>query len=336
MYRTALHNRFLVSTFIIFFVFLIATFFAWKITSGVVEQESKNRFSQNSLNIQALIQVKLNLYILGAEGLSGLIEGSDDVRRDEWSTYIKKVKLIENYPGISSLNYVEKVIDKGKLAFVESVRKDYPNFNIYPDGEREEYFIIKYVEPFEGREKALGFDLGSESKRLQSLEKARDSGKTSSTGKIILATTNAPGFGLLTPVYNSKINADSTPEERKVNIKGFIYSIFRGNEMFKILYGKTDPFPDLDFEIYDSENTSKDNLLYDHDPNHVISESHIMTRETITVGGQLWTILICSKNQPMLTKSQEALPMVVLVSGLTFSFIFLGLFLRRFKQHLRG
>lgn len=83
MYRSALHNRFLVTTFVIFFVFLIATFFAWKVTSDIVQQESKNKFYQDSLNIQSLIQVKLKLYILGAEGLAGFVEESDNVRRDE-------------------------------------------------------------------------------------------------------------------------------------------------------------------------------------------------------------------------------------------------------------
>ncbi|OGG26104.1 hypothetical protein A2960_03865 [Candidatus Gottesmanbacteria bacterium RIFCSPLOWO2_01_FULL_39_12b] len=345
MNKSVLHNRFLYTASIIFLVFLAATLFAYKITSDVAQQESRNRFYQDSLKIQNWVQVKLNLYILGAEGLSGLMEGSDDVRRDEWSTYIKKVKLIKDYPGISSINYVEKVENNNKKAFVESVRKDtslnpkgYPDFNIYPETDKAEYFVVKYIEPFEDREKALGFDLGSEDKRLQALERARNSGKASSTGKIILATTNAPGFGLLIPVYNSKINANSTTEERMVNIKGFVYAIFRGDEVFKAVYGKTDFFPNVDFEIYDSENLSEDNLLYDRNPIHKILESMgkpgLHTKETLVIDSQNWIILISATKGFSLTKSQEFLPITVLVSGLIFSFLFLGLFLRSFKQHL--
>lgn len=326
------------SPFLLFIIFLVSTFIAWRVTSDVVEQESKNIFYQNSLNIQNWVQAKLNLYTLGAEGLSGFIEGNDNVRRDEWLTYIKRVNLIEDYPGISSVNYVEKVESKNKKAFIESVRKDtslnskgYPDFNIYPDGERDEYFVIKYVEPFEGKEKALGFDLGSESKRLQALEKARDSGKTSSTGKITLVTTNAPGFGLLIPVYNTKINASSTPEERRINIKGFVYSVFRGDEMFKAAYRKVDLFPGVDFEIYDSENLSEENLLYDRNPSRKISESMtkpgLNAKETIIIDSQKWIILISATEGFSLTKSQEVLPTVVLISGLVFSFIFLGTYL---------
>ena len=94
-----------VSVFV-FVVLLVSTVIAWRITSNVAEQESKNIFYQDSLKIQNWAQVKLNLYILGAEALSGIFEERDDIRRDEWSTYIKKVRLIEDYPGISSINYV--------------------------------------------------------------------------------------------------------------------------------------------------------------------------------------------------------------------------------------
>lgn len=342
MIKSALKKRYLSLTFAIFFVFLISTIVAWKITQSVAEQESKNRFYQSSLNIQSWVQIKLNLYILGAEGLSGLIEGSDNVRRDEWSTYIKKVNLIKDYPGISSINYVEKVENKDKLAFEESVRKDtslnpkgYPDFNIYPDGERNEYFIVKYIEPLEGREKALGFDLGSESKRLKALERARDSGKASSTGKIILATTNSPGFGLLIPIYKTGTNLNNL-EEKRTNIKGFVYPIFRGSEMFQAVYGKTDLFPNLDFEIYQNDNLTEKNLLYDHDSDLKISQinnqSRLITKETIKIDSQKWVILIATKDGLGLTKSQQLLPTVVLISGLSFSFVFLFLFIHRIKQ----
>lgn len=252
--------------------------------------------------------------------------------------------MIKDYPGIASISYIEKVANKDKLAFVESVRKDtslnpkgYPDFNIYPEGDKKEYFVVKYIEPLAGREEGLGFDVSSETKRLLALEIARDSGKASSTGKITLATTNAPGFSFLIPVYNNAKDLNS-PNERKANIKGFIYPVFRGDAIFKAAYGETDLFPGVDFEIYESENLSGDSLLYDHDPSYKISQTQtkpgLYTKEALSVDSQSWVILIAAKEGFGLTKSQQFLPIIVLVSGLTFSFIFLGLFLRRFKQHL--
>lgn len=342
MNKSALNNRSLMVASVIFIVFLVATLFAYKITSDVAQQESRNRFYQDSLNIQSLIQIKLNLYILGAEGLAGFVEGTDNVKRDEWSNYIKKIKLIKDYPGISSVTYIEKVENKDKLAFIESVRKDnslnpkgYPDFNIYPEEARDEYFVVKYIEPLAGNEKALGFDISSEPKRLLALKMARDSGKASSTGKIILATTKSPGFSFLIPIYKNGTNLNN-PNERKINIKGFVYPVFRGDEIFKAAYGETDLFPGIDFEIYESENLSGDSLLYDHDPSYKISQAQIKpglyAKQSMAIDNQSWVILMAAKEGFGLTKSQETLPMVVLISGLTFSCIFLGLFLRKFKQ----
>lgn len=328
---------------LIFIVLLAGTFFAWKVTSDVVLQESKNIFYQDSLKIKNLFQIKLNLYILVSEGLSGLVEVNSNINRDEWLTYIKKAKLLENNPGISSLNYVERVTNKNKKAFVENIRKDtsinptdYPNFNIFPDGERDEYYVIKYIAPFKGRESALGFDLGSENKRLQIIKKMLNSGETLSTGKIILVTTQKPGFGFLVPINEKGTDLDNF-EERKTNVKGFIYMVFRSEDLFKLIYGTTNPFPDIDFEIYESENLSVENLLHDQYPNYIISESTarpgLFVKDTLTVDKHNWVILISATDKFGLTASQKALPIIALGSGLIASFTFLGVYLYMKKQN---
>lgn len=336
MIRSAFTNRFLATTFLIFFLFLIATVIAWKITSDVLAQEGKSRFYQNASDIKSRVQERVDLYILAIDGLHGFLEASDEVTRDEWSTYIQRVRLLEKYPGVSSISYIKKLDNKDKNAFIESVRKDTltPTFTIYPKAEKDTYYVVKYIEPIKGREKVLGFDMGSEEKRLQAIERARDSGEAASTRKITLATTNAPGFGILVPVYKNNVDITSHAA-RKAGIRGFVYAIFRGDDMFRAVYGKEDPFPNEDFEIYDGETISKENLLYDHDPAHIISKSHFMTTESVAIDGQKWVILICNKNRPALTKSQQLLPTAVLLSGLGFSFIFLSIFLYKFRQHIK-
>ena len=122
--------------------------------------------------------------------------------------------------------------------------------------------------------------------------------------------------------------------ERMNNLRGFVYAAFRADEMFKTIIGQNDPFPNLDFEIYENDQLTAETLLYDHDLNHTISDSHLQTTETLDIDSHTWVILICNKGSVSLTQSQHALPWIVLASGLTFSFIFLWLFLYRFKQHL--
>lgn len=135
------------------------------------------------------------------------------------------------------------------------------------------------------------------------------------------------------PVYQNNSTVASQAA-KKANIRGFVYAAFRGDDMFKAVYGEADAFPNEDFEIYDSETISKDTLLYDHDPYHKALSSDLTTKEIISIDGQKWVILICNKSNPTVTNSQQFLPTVVLVSGLGFSFIFLSIFLYKFRQHI--
>lgn len=152
--RKPLYNKRLIVLSLVFVFFLVSTFFAWKITSDVASQEAKNRFYEDSLKIQSWTQQRLDLYLLAAEGLKNTVEISGDISSDQWSNYIKKLGLIEKYPGISSLSYSPRVENQGKISY-----------------------IGKYIEPLAGREKAIGFDITSEENRRRSLEKAGTQGR---------------------------------------------------------------------------------------------------------------------------------------------------------------
>lgn len=69
--------------------------------------------------------------------------------------------------------------------------------------ERQEYFPVYYVEPLIGNEAAFGFDLGSNSTRLEALEKSRDTAAPQVTASITLVQENAKqkGFLAFLPIY---------------------------------------------------------------------------------------------------------------------------------------
>lgn len=307
MIYTALHNRLLAATLAVFCFFLVATVAAWKTTNDVVIQESHHLFFQNSVQIRDWVQNRLNIYILAIEGLPKFVElQSSQLQQDEWSTYLTSIRLFEKYPGISSVGYAQKEVSGDNTVF-----------------------IVRYLDPTAGQEKVLGFDLTSEENWRRSLERARDTGRVSSTGKVWLTVPNTPGFALVAPVYK---------EREGTNIKGFVFAAFRGQELFRAIYGQTDPFPNLDFEIYDGDNLVSENLLYDHDPGFKISQSsddsRLVTLETVNIDGQKWTILIATKEGLGLAKSQEILPKIVLASGFLISSLFLAFFLYQYRLHL--
>lgn len=304
MYRSALHSRFLVTTFIIFFVFLIATFIAFGITSDAVKSETGSIFSQQANLIEKSIENKLNHYATILYGIAGFFEGSEGIAADEWSSYVQRLDLKDRYPGINSVAFANRIEEEGR-----------------------DKYVVTYVEPAE-RTAALGFDIASEETRLKALERSLQTGHIAVTDKILLAADQKLGFLMFLPVFKNG---------ERLQVEGIGILTFNSDLVFKNVYGKGDPFPNLSFKLYNGREVSEEALLYDHEPGNSISEDgyspKFKTSATFTINGETLTLTIASKQGFELTPAQERLPQIVLISGLAFSFLFLGIFIYKLKQH---
>ena len=88
------------------------------------------------------------------------------------------------------------------------------------------------MQPYEGNEAALGYDLNSDSIRREALELARDTGEIAVTARITLVQDNGNQFGVLAfmPIYKNDF-PHSNPTERRLNITGYVLLVFRGGDI---------------------------------------------------------------------------------------------------------
>lgn len=291
---------------LVVFIFLaICTFFAWKVSKSIVRAEIEQRFNQEVLVSRYWIQDRLNLYLPIVLGIRIFSESSDKITAIEWSNYIRELKLLDNYPAISSLTYIER-----------------------GSGNAKDTYLIKFVEPMNDvNKKSIGFNLSGDQKRLDLLNSVRDENPTSK-GRITLIATPQKGFDIILPVYR-KGSPPITIQERRNTLKGFVQVRFEGSRLFQDIFDVIDSI-NLSFEVYSSA-PSKENLLYDRglDYSAVLPNFHpeISTNKSFEFNGQDWHLIASTKPNYKLTPSQEALPIVVLGGGITFSLIFLGVFL---------
>lgn len=347
MIHTALHFRYLITTFIVFLLLILSTIIAWKITADVTNQEIKHRLDLDTQNIKNMVDERFSSYAGFLYGSQGFFESSEDISKKDWSAYISRTKIIDRYPGLSSVGYVQRVKYADKQKFIDSVRRDksatsssYTNFTIHPDTKKEEYYVIKYLEPDTGRANALGFDTSSEEKRFAALIRSRDTGDIASSGRVTTASTGKPGFALTAPIYKKGVDLQSM-RARHEGLIGFVILNFRlydsdSKSVFQSIFHNKKQFENIDFEIYDSNIESEDHLLYDYDPETLTSiiKTDLKINDHIKIDGQEWTLSVAPKKDS-LTDSQKLLPIIVLISGLAFSFIFLVLFFYRLSQHLK-
>jgi CHASE1-domain containing sensor protein len=288
----------------LFFVFLISTFIAWNVTQRVIEEEVGKNFNYEVQVAKHWMQDRLNLYLPIALGIRIFFESGDGFTANEWSTYIQRLELIDKYPAISSISYIERV-----------------------GGQNEDSYVVKYVEPLNGHKDTIGLILSADPKQLELLNRVRDEDPTS-TGRVTLITTPEKGFEIILPVYE-KGTAPIIVTERRQALKGFVRVEFAGDKLFQDIFDLVDII-DLNFEVY-SGLPNRENLLYNQAQTLSISnpdyKPKFMTRETFGLYGQTWYLVATNKPGLKLTPSQERLPFIVLGSGLVFSFIYLGIYL---------
>ena len=101
--------------------------------------------------------------------------------------------ILMRHPNIQALEWIPRVPHEERTAFETSRRADYPDFEIreqdateamVPATVRPEYYPVSYVEPHEGNERAVGFDLASISIRRASLVAAAETGDLRISGVV--------------------------------------------------------------------------------------------------------------------------------------------------------
>lgn len=308
------------------------------VTKRLIAKKINIEFSQDVERVKSLLQARMGIYLNVLTGGKALFDSSNEVTRSEWHTYISSLNLQKNYPGIQGVGYASLVKAKEKENFVSSVQAEsYPEFTIKPDGERDVYVPVTYLEPFDQRnQRAFGYDMFSEPLRRKAMTKARDTGRVSVTGKIILVQEEEKdtqaGFIAYEPVYEKDKMLD-TESQRRLALQGYVYSPFRMNDFMKGVFGSSTSTSNLDIHIYDGLTTAPESFMFDLDSD--ISKIHedihdnqiFKTTQIIYIGDHPWTVEFVNKNSFQPNKLDKILPNLVLGLSLIFSALIVGLIL---------
>lgn len=244
------------SAWAVLLVCLALTISAWY---GLHSQSARNAEQQFNLHVQDVIDSiggRLRQHEQILLGGAGLFDASESVGRFQWRSYVERLNLKENYPGILGVGFSRTIQPAELQAHIRAIRAEgFPGYTVRPPGERSLYTSIIYLEPFAGRNlAAFGYDMLSETTRAKAMRMAAESGKTAITGKVKLVQEThgkeQAGFLMYVPVYR-KHQSLATPEDRWKALLGFVYSPYRVDDLMAGIMGKQRPM--LDFTIFDGE-----------------------------------------------------------------------------------
>lgn len=229
-------------------------------------------------------------------GMRGLFSASASVERYTFRKYVASLNLEKDFPGAQGICFSMIIPPAQKDQHIASVRMEgFLNYTIKPDAPRDFYTSAIYLEPFVGSNlRALGYDNFTDAIPRAAMEEARDSGKTSISGKVAIShasNKNQSGFRMNLPVFKNGTSTH-TVEERRKNILGWLYVPIRMDDFMKdALSDRSDR---LDIEIFDGDKMTTDTLMYDSDPSrsYLFNETNALfkTVKHLNILGHTWTL----------------------------------------------
>jgi CHASE1-domain containing sensor protein len=191
--------------------------------------------------------VAIGVVLVGAAGSALLARGwqstvdrerDERLDRSEFSTFARSLDLGERYRGLQSIRWRTVVTDDQAAAFVARNRADgEPGFTIRPPGRRPVYDVTQFSYPRIPSSSSIGADARSDPGLLATLERARDTGRTTVSnqttlpGDLDLPPSSRPvAFELFVPVYRAELASDASVATRRRQFLGWAAGRFRAGD----------------------------------------------------------------------------------------------------------
>ncbi|HEY6095709.1 MAG TPA: CHASE domain-containing protein [Gallionellaceae bacterium] len=303
---------------------LVTIYFLQHAAINTARQIQLDNFEYQGREISLRIEQRLAAYEQVLRGVRGLYVASEHVERNEFRDYVATLNLAQHYPGIQGVGFSLIVPQQKKARHIEAVRKEgFPHYAMRPEGNRDLYTTIIYLEPFAGRNlNVLGYDMYSEAVRRVAMEQARDQDRSVMSGKVRLVQETEQeaqaGFLMYLPVYRNG-SPHETLADRRANIVGWVYAAFRMSDLMQGILGEQ--IHNFHLEVFDDGNVSPEALMYDSgsDARHGGAAMFGFSRLIETVG-HAWTIRLHSL--PLFeTQIDSGRVTVIRISGLLTSLL---------------
>lgn len=337
---------------------LAITIYLFMFTKELEREIVLENFDHEAVSRIATLREVIGDHILALEALESFYLSSYSVERSEFRTFTQH--MLTHFHSLGVLEWIPRVPGSERAAYEAAARGDGltgfritelgPDGNLVTAAQRDEYFPVYYMEPYEGNESALGFDLASNSIRREALNAARDTGRVTATSKIKLVQGGGERHGILIilPIYSKDFPLDDIIQRRE-GLEGFVLGVIWAQELLTESLSLA-PQTILDIYLYDDSAPAGERFLGAHLapmapgatdpplPGEAAIKAGLHSADTIEIGGRNW-IVYCVPTKGFLAAGSTWHVWGILVGGLLFAFLFAGFslliigFLTESRQH---
>jgi PAS domain S-box-containing protein len=323
--------------FLVLALSLLFTCGATYYLASINRKKNLARFTNVTLQTEARIRDALNTYTALLRGGAGLFSANNFVGRKNFDIYYERLRIPEFYSGVFGFGFAPRIDSRQRPALIAEMRAEgLTNFTIWPDQHQTDCFPIIYLEPMNWRnQRAIGYDMFTEPIRHAAMEQAIQSGFAIS-GKVTLVQENGEdpqaGFLMYATVYRNGELA-KTAGGRIEDVKGFVYSPFRADDLFEHIFRGTQRLQ-TSLEVYDGDEILEKNLL--HRSGHLRPKKpHFTLIDKFEIEGHTWTLV--HRTTPEFEATLDRANVFwVFIAGVIISFILLGVTLVLSKAQRRA
>ncbi len=298
---------------------LSLTFVVWNDALQSSERQTRLEFEAEVKQVRVDLAERVAGYAQTLRAAAALFSTADMVTREDWHAYVAGLKLDRGYPAIQAVAFARRVANDKLPALVSEVHHSgISDFAIRPAGQRQEYVVNVFAEPYTGSNiKALGYDMWQDGDRRETMQRASDTGEPMITHRTTLKidelSNPVPAFIMYMPVVRKQDEAGY----------GYVLSPFRMPALMQDLLGNAGRRV-LSLSIHDGLDPRPENLFYRSNPDDDVATAKYVHTEPFDIGGRTWTLTYASRPQ-LDARAGWGASMPVLASGLLASFLLFGM-----------
>jgi signal transduction histidine kinase len=286
--------------------------------------ELNSAASEYANETTGMVKDRLNIFEETLRAGVGLFAGNGSVSRDQFSNFINTSAVLERYSGAQSVGYAKVVPAAQITSFSDMIRATTaPNFTLYPEGARDSYTPVIYIEPqSDVNKQVIGFDVYSESSRMRALDTARDNGTVAITGVVQSAVDKAESgraFVMYAPQYRQGMPT-ATVEQRRAAIEGYMYTGFRIDQFMESVV-PTDNDGNMSYKV--TVGDAKTDFYRAPDYDTLASRDHATLETDLPIGSSTFHFTFIYDRNSQLASSGSR-PIAILIFGLVTAVLIAG------------
>ncbi len=290
-------------------------------------QVANSEFRRLTEDSAQALRTRMMAYLQSIKGTAAFIAASDEVTANDFATYVNKLDIADQLPGIGGIGWLLEVPDAQLDQFVDEVRvQGQPDFVLRRRTDADMHYIIKYIEPLEPNALALGLDISFAPEPTQALRMARDTNTPQMTPprELVQQGRSTPGFVLYQPVY-----LQDGLEGNRGKFFGWVQAVFSAESLIAGLTPGQGTGYQL--QIVDGASLTDGQQIYDS-RGDAASRGAYVSNIQLDLFGRTWTIAFNSTSR--FDQAFSSLqPLTILIAGFVVGALMISI-LRIFR--LRG